>query len=160
VDHYAANGMSLEPTAILVNVSDDSSCSFCRIVSGAEPAQIIYEDADSIAFLDREPAAEGHTLVVPRLHARTILDITPVSAGALMTAATRVARMIDRTLHPDGMTMVQTNEHAGGQTAFHIHLHLVPRWERDNLITPWKAERADVRVLATTRLRIIANVEE
>jgi histidine triad (HIT) family protein len=139
---------------------DESPCSFCCIVSGSEPAQIIYEDSDSIAFLDREPAAEGHTLVVPRVHSRTILDITPASAGALMTAATRVARMVDGAFHPDGMTMVQTNEHAGGQTAFHVHLHLVPRWENDNLITPRKSERANVEDLAATRLRILANVEE
>ena len=155
-----AEGISLELTAILGDMSDDSPCSFCRIVRGSEPAHIIYEDADSIAFLDREPAAEGHTLLVPRLHARTLLDITPASAGALMIAATLVARMIDLAFHPDGMTMVQTNEHAGGQTIFHVHLHLVPRWAGDNLVAPWRAERADSRVLATTRSRFLADIEE
>ena len=155
-----AEGISLELTAILGDMSDDSPCPFCRIVRGSEPAHIIYEDADSIAFLDREPAAEGHTLLVPRLHARTLLDITPASAGALMIAATLVARMIDLAFHPDGMTMVQTNAHAGGQTIFHVHLHLVPRWAGDNLVAPWRAERADSRVLATTRSRFLADIEE
>jgi len=140
-------------------MSNNSSCSFCGIVSGSETAHIVYEDADSIAFLDREPAAEGHTLVVPRLHARTLLEISPASAGALMTSATHVARMIDRAFHPDGMTMVQTNEHAGGQTAFHVHLHLVPRWNNDGLIRPWHAERADAQILASTRLKMLAEVE-
>jgi histidine triad (HIT) family protein len=140
-------------------MSVDSYCSFCRIVGGFEPAHIVYEDADSIAFLDREPAAEGHTLVVPRLHARTLLDIAPTSAGALMTCRKACGALLDRTLHPDGMTMVQTNEHAGGQTVFHVHLHIVPRWEDDNLITPWKAERADDDVLTATRAKMLANFD-
>jgi histidine triad (HIT) family protein len=119
-------------------MSFDSECVFCRIVDGSTPADIVYEDADSIAFPPREPAAAGHTLVVPRLHARTLLDIGPASAGALMIAATTVARMIDRELHPDGMTMFQTNETAGWQSVFHVHLHIVPRWENDHLIKPWE----------------------
>jgi len=105
------------------------------------PANITYEDADTIAFPPLVPAAEGHTLVVPRLHARTLLDIAPASAGALMIAATLVARMIDRDLHPDGMTMFQTNEPAGWQSVFHVHLHIVPRWENDDLIKPWKVAK-------------------
>jgi histidine triad (HIT) family protein len=118
-------------------MSFDAECVFCRIVEGTMPAEIVYEDADSIAFPPLVPAAEGHTLVVPRLHARTLLDIAPASAGALMIAATTVARMIDRELHPDGMTMFQTNETAGWQSVFHVHLHIVPRWEKDHLVKPW-----------------------
>jgi histidine triad (HIT) family protein len=120
----------------------------------------VYEDADSIAFLDREPASEGHSLVVPRVHARTLLDIDPSNAGALMTSATLVARMINRAFHPDGMTLVQTNERAGGQTVFHVHLHLVPRWNGDKRIEPWRVERADANNLAATRLRMLAAVED
>jgi histidine triad (HIT) family protein len=141
-------------------MSADPSCAFCRILRGSEPAHIVYEDADSIAFLDREPASEGHSLVVPRVHARTLLDIDPSNAGALMTSATLVARMINRAFHPDGMTLVQTNERAGGQTVFHVHLHLVPRWNGDKRIEPWRVERADANNLAATRLRMLAAVED
>lgn len=138
-------GTRRELTAILVGMSFDADCIFCRIVDGSTLAQIVYEDADSIAFPPRALAAKGHTLVVPRLHARTLLDIAPASAGALMIAATDVARMIDRELHPDGMTMFQTNEHAGWQSVFHVHLHIVPRWNNDHLIKPWELELADGR---------------
>jgi len=124
------------------------------------PAHIVYEDADSIAFPPRAPAADGHLLVVPRLHARTLLDIAPASAGALMIAATEVARMIDREFHPDGMTMFQTNEPAGWQSVFHVHLHIVPRWENDHLIKPWNVDLADVRDRDTISSRFIANVDE
>ena len=130
-------------------------CIFCDIVGGSEPAHIIYEDVHSIAFLDIAPSAEGHTLVVPRTHARTLLDIAPASASALMRCATDVARVIDRTFHPDGMTMIQTNERAGGQSVFHVHLHLVPRWIEDGLIGPWRAERIPAEILAATRLKMI-----
>jgi histidine triad (HIT) family protein len=119
-------------------MSLETDCVFCQIVEGSSPASIIYEDADTIAFLPLVPAAIGHTLVVPRLHARTLLDISPASAGALMIAATLVARVIDRDHHPDGMTMFQTNEPAGWQSVFHVHLHIVPRWENDDLIKPWE----------------------
>lgn len=142
---------------ILGDVSVDSECVFCRIVNGTEPATIVYEDLDSIAFFPLAPAAEGHTLVVPRVHARTLFDITPASAGALFIASTHVATMLNRALHPDGMTMFQTNEHAGWQTVFHVHLHLVPRWEDDNLRAPWKVGHAGGRDLDALRLRIIAN---
>jgi histidine triad (HIT) family protein len=125
-------------TVILVDVRFDEECVFCRILDGSLPAEIKYEDANSIAFPPLVPAAEGHTLVVPRLHARTLLDIAPASAGALMIAATNVARMIDKELHPDGMTMFQTNEVAGWQSVFHVHLHIVPRWENDHLVKPWE----------------------
>jgi histidine triad (HIT) family protein len=125
-------------TVILVAMSSETDCVFCQIVAGSMPANITYEDADTIAFPPLVPAAEGHTLVVPRLHARTLLDIAPASAGALMIAATLVARIIDRDFHPDGMTMFQTNEPAGWQSVFHVHLHIVPRWENDDLIKPWE----------------------
>ena len=141
-------------------MSIESSCVFCRIVNGTEPAKIVYEDLDSIAFFPLAPAAEGHTLVVPRMHARTLFDITPTSAGALFIAAAHVARMLNRALHPDGLTMLQTNEHAGWQSVFHVHLHLVPRWENDVLQEPWKVEQPDGRDLDTLRLKLISNSNE
>lgn len=143
-------------TAIIVGMNVEATCVFCRIVTGTEPAKIVYKDPDSIAFFPLAPAAEGHTLVVPRVHARTLYDITPASAGALFVASTNVARMLNRALHPDGMTMFQTNEHAGWQSVFHVHLHLVPRWEDDDLREPWIVEQPDDRDLDSLRLRIIS----
>lgn len=140
--------MSLEP-----------DCTFCNIVRGSLPAHLIYEDQDSMAFLDIAPAAQGHTLVIPRAHARTLLDIAPESAGALMSCATYVARIIDRTFHPDGMTVVQTNERAGGQTVFHVHLHIVPRWIGDDVLRPWRTHRVPAEILEATRLKMIDEIE-
>lgn len=77
-----------------------------------------------------------------------------------MIAATEVARMIDRELHPDGMTMFQTNEPAGWQSVFHVHLHIVPRWNNDHLIKPWDNELAVGRDHDTVGSRSIANFDE
>jgi histidine triad (HIT) family protein len=138
-------------------MSVEADCIFCRIVDGSEPANIVYEDPDSIAFFPLAPAAEGHTLVVPRLHSRTLFDIDPASASALMIAATHVARMLRRALHPDGMTMFQTNEQAGWQSVFHVHLHLVPRWKDDDLVEPWTVRLPNGRDLDALRRRIICD---
>jgi histidine triad (HIT) family protein len=134
----------------------DPQCPFCNIVRGFDPAHVVYEDEDSIAFLDFAPAAEGHTLVIPRTHARTLLEISPTVAGALMSSATHVAHVIDRTLRPDGLTMVQTNERAGGQTVFHVHLHLVPRWNGDELLRPWRTTRVPDEILKETQSKMMA----
>jgi histidine triad (HIT) family protein len=77
-----------------------------------------------------------------------------------MIAATNVARMLNDSLRPDGMTMFQTNERAGWQSVFHVHLHLVPRWEDDNLAEPWLIEKPDSRDLEALRLRIVTKSDE
>jgi len=77
-----------------------------------------------------------------------------------MIAASHVARIVDRTLQPDGLTVFQTNEVAGGQSVFHVHLHLVPRWDGDNLIAPWSAKLAEKSDLARVRLKIIGSTGE
>ncbi len=133
----------------------DASCPFCRIVSGRAPAHVLYADDAAVAFLDRAPLAEGHTLVVPRRHSRDLLDVDPVDAGALMASATRVARLLEDALGPDGMTLVQTNRAAGWQSSFHLHVHLVPRWEGDGLVLPGRPERTSREALAATRARIL-----
>ena len=135
-------------------MSLESDCVFCRIVDGSERAHIVYQDSSAIAFFPLAPVTEGHTLVVPRVHARTLLDIEPTSAGALMIAATGVARMLQRALQPDGMTLFQTNERAGWQSVFHVHLHLVPRWKNDALVQPWTMKTSNVGDLDALRLRI------
>jgi len=139
-------------------MTSDPSCIFCDIVRGTAPAHIVCEDEHSIAILDIAPAAEGHILVIPRTHFRTLIDIDETSAGALMSFATKVASVIDRTLHPDGMTLIQTSDNAGGQSVFHIHLHLVPRWNDDNLIKPWRTLRVPAELLASTRMRLMQEV--
>lgn len=136
-------------------MSDPEDCVFCAIVEGRGPAHIVRADDRTIAFLDINPATLGHVLVVPRAHARTLLDLDPVDATAMMAAAQSVALMLDRSLRPEGLTLFQANEPAGWQTVFHVHLHVLPRWADDGLVPPWTVTPGDEAELAAVARRIL-----
>lgn len=124
-------------------------CVFCGIVQGTIPSHNIFEDDQTLAFLDINPAAAGHTLVVPKRHADNLFDIDADTAAAVMRAAKVVAATIDERLAPDGLTLVQTNRPAGWQDVFHLHIHLVPRWTGDRLTQPWEPRPAQPDELAS-----------
>ncbi|MGH8889940.1 MAG: HIT family protein [Acidothermaceae bacterium] len=134
----------------------DPECVFCGIVAGDVPADVVWFDENAVAFLDRSPAAEGHVLVVPRRHTRTLLDASPAEAAAVMAAASQVARLLSATLGPAGFTLFQANETAGWQDVFHLHVHVVPRWPDDALVRPWSAAPADPATLSAVADRIRA----
>lgn len=131
-----------------------NDCLFCRIVAGAADALIVDEDEHTLAFLDVAPATEGHTLVVPKRHARDLLTIGDEDATAVMRAVRMVARMLDDSLSPDGITLFQANGAVGWQHVFHLHVHVVPRWNDDALTTPWEARRAPLEALAAVARRL------
>ena len=112
-------------------------CIFCRIIAGQAPAEIIYQDEMTLAFLDRNPAGQGHTLVVPRAHVPNIYALDDTVAASLMQATVRVARLLKGALRPEGMTLAQSNERAGFQSVFHLHIHVIPRWVGDGIRLPW-----------------------
>lgn len=102
---------------------------FAKILSGALPAHKVYEDADCLAFMDIMPRADGHVLVIPKAPARTILDADPKSLAALALAVQKVARAAKEGMGADGLTIQQFNEPAGGQVVFHLHVHVIPRFD-------------------------------
>ncbi len=116
----------------------DENCPFCRIVAGLSPAYVVAEDEHCLAVLDSRPAARGHTLVLPREHVADLWSADPETAAALGRTCAAVARRIHTRLHPDGLTMRQNNGEASGQVIFHLHVHLVPRWDGDGTVGwPW-----------------------
>ena len=129
-------------------------CIFCAIAKGEAPAEVVYEDQATLAFLDINPATPGHTLVIPKVHVRNIYDLNDEIAAAVMRTATRVARGLRNALRPDGMNLMQANERAGFQSVFHFHFHLVPRWVGDGLRLPWKPEPGDAQIMAEAASRI------
>lgn len=129
-------------------------CVFCAIIRGAVSSHAVYEDDLTLAFLDINPATDGHTLVVPKEHAADLFDISADHAAAVMRAAKRVAAQIDERLSPDGLTLVQTNRPAGWQDVFHLHLHLIPRWDDDRLTRPWSPQPAPADHLADIAVRL------
>jgi len=109
-------------------VSD--SCVLCGIVGGRVPAAVVASSEHALAFLDTEPANEGHTLVIPKRHADDIWDLETEDGLAVWSLAVDVAHRIRSTLDPDGLTLSQANREAGGQDVFHFHLHVIPRFVR------------------------------
>jgi len=101
-------------------------CIFCRIAGGSAPAFRVFEDGQTVAFLDIRPAALGHTLVVPRLHSADLLHSAREDLEATVRTTQRVARGLNSLLEPDGIRVSQFNGAAAGQTVFHYHVHVVP----------------------------------
>lgn len=109
-------------------------CVFCDIVAKRAQAHIVYEDETTLAFMDIMPIHEGHTLVVPKRHAADVFEIDPEDAVATMRTAVKVARAVKAAFGCDGVNIFQSNGPAAGQTVFHFHIHVLPRWAGDRSI--------------------------
>ncbi len=102
---------------------------FAKIVRGEIPCVKVYEDARTLAFMDVMPEAEGHVLVVPKEGAENILDLSSEGLAAMIATTQKIAKAVDKALSPDGILLKQYNRAAAGQSIFHVHFHVVPRWE-------------------------------
>jgi histidine triad (HIT) family protein len=128
----------------------DPDCLFCKIIAGELPSQIVDEDEKTVAFMDINPATRGHALVVPRRHAKDLLEIGPDDLAATAVAAQRLARRIHETLRPDGINLINSCGAAAWQTIFHFHMHVIPRYEGDPLHLPWRPAPGDPDEIAAT----------
>jgi histidine triad (HIT) family protein len=115
----------------------DPDCIFCKIVAGELPGTIIDEDERTIAFMDINPATRGHALVIPRKHARDLLEIEPDELAAVAVAAQRLAARVHERLGADGVNLINSCGSAAWQTVFHFHIHVIPRYDGDPLRLPW-----------------------
>lgn len=116
-------------------------CSFCRILDGFDPdAQVVGEDEHWLAFFPLQPATRGHTLVVPRVHVRDYWQADAEVVAGLAVACRRVGRALFDELRPDGMNLITSAGSAAEQSILHLHMHVVPRWERDGLGSLWPEE--------------------
>ena len=102
---------------------------FAKILRGELPAHKLYEDADTFALMDIMPRGDGHCLVIPKKPSRNILDIDADSLAAVMATSQKLARAVMKAFSADGVTVQQFNETAGGQVVFHLHFHVIPRFE-------------------------------
>ncbi len=105
---------------------DDNNI-FAKILRGEMPSHKVYENDDFIAFMDVMPQAPGHTLVVPKAPSRNLLDADTDTLQKLLPFTQRIARAVKKAFQADGVTVMQFNEPAGGQTVFHLHVHVIPR---------------------------------
>jgi histidine triad (HIT) family protein len=126
----------------------DPDCIFCKIVAGELPGQIVEEDERTIAFMDINPATRGHLLVIPRAHARNLLEISPEDLGAVIATSQRMAKRVNQRLEPAGINLINSCGAAAWQTVFHFHVHVIPRYEDDPLKLPWVPAQGDLDEIA------------
>jgi histidine triad (HIT) family protein len=107
----------------------DSSNVFAKILRGELPSQTVYEDDATIAIMDIMPRADGHVLVIPKASCRNVLDAPPEALQAVALTVQRLARAVKAAFATDGITIQQFNEAAGGQVVFHLHVHVIPRFD-------------------------------
>ncbi len=136
---------------------DDANI-FAKILRGEIPCAKVFEDERTLAFMDVMPQGDGHTLVIPKARARTLLDLPPDDLAALMPRVQRIAAAVKAAFDADGLTLFQFNEPAGGQTVFHLHFHLVPRFVGVAL-RPHTGAMADGTLLKAHAARIAAALD-
>jgi histidine triad (HIT) family protein len=114
-----------------------SECVFCKIVARQIPATVVHENEHTLAFMDLGQVNPGHVLVAVKRHAENLYALDDVQAGAVLRTAARIARAIRDAFAPQGLSVYQANGKAAGQTVFHYHVHLVPRYEGDGAALTW-----------------------
>lgn len=126
-----------------------ADCIFCKIIEGEIPSTAVYEDDDFRAILDVNPAARGHVIILPKKHAANIFELDDESAQKIFPVAKKIASALMKTYSCDGVNILQNNGEAAGQTVFHLHVHVIPRYKDDAVSIRWKpGETPDLQAVA------------
>ncbi|WP_419883359.1 HIT family protein [Peribacillus sp. B-H-3] len=121
-----------------------SDCIFCSIVQGNIPSTKVFENEHVLAFLDISQVTKGHTLVIPKIHKENIYELTPEIASRLFESVPQIAKAINQELKPIGLNVLNNNGEAAGQSVFHYHMHLIPRYgEGDGFGAVWKTHTSE-----------------
>ncbi|MCM1157918.1 MAG: HIT family protein [Bacteroidales bacterium] len=133
-------------------------CIFCKIANGEIPSTTIYENNDFRVFFDINPASKGHCLVVPKQHYNDIFAMDAETGGKLFSLATAIARGLKKELNCEGMNILQNNGLIAGQTVFHFHLHLIPRYAQDTVNISWQPGEANPEELKLLAKAVRKNI--
>lgn len=140
-------------------MTTDPNCVFCKIVAGTVPCFKLYEDQDTLAFMDINPFNEGHALAIPKAHHADVHEIPPETAGRAMATAARIARAVHKVVQPDGINLVQANGPGAGQSVFHFHVHVFPRKAGDDARLNWQQRPGDMDRIKALSEKIAAAIE-
>ena len=128
----------------------EQNCIFCKIAGGEIPSSTVYEDEDFRVILDLGPASKGHALILPKQHYKDLCELDEAVAAKVMPLAAKIGKAMKQSLGCAGFNVVQNNGEAAGQTVFHFHMHLIPRYKNDDAGFGWKtgtltdADRDDI----------------
>ena len=143
---------------MFVDTTPAGQCLFCRLVAGEIPSARVYEDDLTLAFMDIGQVNPGHVLVATKRHVTTLLDLTPQEAAAVMQTAQRVAKAIEVTFQPPGITLLQANGREGDQTVFHFHIHVLQRHAQDGVTFTWPRKEPGPATLQGYAKRLAAAI--
>lgn len=132
----------------------DVNCIFCKIANGEIPSQTLYEDEDFRVILDLGPATKGHALILPKEHHANLYELPEEAAGKVMKLAKKMAGIMTERLGCEGFNLVQNNGDLAGQTVFHFHMHLIPRYRADGQKIGWKPQEVSQTELEEVRRQI------
>ncbi len=136
-----------------------ADCIFCKIVAGEIPCFKVFEDEDTLAFMDINPVHPGHVLVIPREHYPNVFEVSDEAIAATARTARRVARAVRATLQPDGMNLLQCNGEAAAQSVLHFHMHVLPRAMNDRAALNWPLKPGNMDEIQSLSKRIARAVE-
>lgn len=137
----------------------NDNCIFCKIAAGQIPSATVYEDDDFRAILDIAPAHKGHTIILPKKHADNIFSLDDEVTAKVFPVAKKVSQAVKDTLGCDGVNILQNNGTAAGQSVFHLHVHVVPRYEGDGILPVWPQGSYEDGEAAALAARIRANID-
>ena len=132
----------------------DCNCIFCKIANGEIPSTTLYEDEDFRVILDLGPATRGHALLLPKNHFANLFELDDETAQKAILVAKKMAGKMKDALGADGFNLVQNNGEAAGQTVFHFHMHLIPRYENDNAGILWEPGETTPEDMAVVNLMV------
>jgi histidine triad (HIT) family protein len=124
-------------------MSLDSTCIFCKIIQGEIPSARVYENEKVLAFLDISQVTKGHTLVIPKVHMKDIFEMSAEVAADLFSVVPEIATTIKKQCNADGVNVLNNNGETAGQTVFHPHIHIIPRYGRQDGFHPTFQEHND-----------------
>lgn len=136
----------------------DPDCIFCKIVAREIPSFKLYEDAETLAFMDINPVHDGHALVICKAHHPNVFDIEPAAIAAVARTAANVARAVNEAVASDGLNLVQSNGRGAAQSVPHFHVHVLPRKLGDELKVNWELKPGDRDRIAALAERIRAHL--
>ena len=137
----------------------DENCIFCKIANGEIPSKTLYEDEQFRVILDLGPATKGHALILPKSHYKNLYELPDATAADVMKLAKKMAAQMTEKLGCDGFNLVQNNNEVAGQTVFHFHVHIIPRYENGPAMVTWEPGKAEPEDLEKISSMLKAELE-